>query len=97
MIGWDSRWGTMQKVWAAGSPSTGTYRPYGMDCSGFVDWVFYNMSGGSYIIGHGGALTRSIPIAKQLHGTKRSPVIWYSIRQIPMSALWAAGMKTETS
>ena len=28
VIGWDSRWGTMQKVWAAGSPSTGTYRPY---------------------------------------------------------------------
>lgn len=54
MLGWDSHWGTIQKVWAAGSPSTGTYRPYGMDCSGFVDWVFYNMSGGSYIIGHGG-------------------------------------------
>jgi len=54
VLGWDSRWGTIQKVWAAGSPSTGTYRPYGMDCSGFVDWVFYNMSGGSYVIGHGG-------------------------------------------
>lgn len=25
-----------------------------MDCSGFVDWVFYNQSGGSYIISHGG-------------------------------------------
>ena len=54
VIGWDSRWGTTQKVTAAGSPSTGTYRPYGMDCSGFVDWVFYNASGGEYIIGHGG-------------------------------------------
>ncbi len=54
VLGWDSRWGTIQKVWAAGSPSTGTYRPYGMDCSGFVDWVFYNMSGGNYVIGHGG-------------------------------------------
>ena len=54
VLGWDSRWGTIQKVWAAGSPSTGTYRPYGMDCSGFVDWTFYNMSGGSYVIGHGG-------------------------------------------
>lgn len=54
VIGWDSRWGTLQKVWAAGSPSTGTYRPYGLDCSGFVDWVFYNMSGGGYVIGHGG-------------------------------------------
>ena len=54
VLGWDARWGSIQKVWAAGSPSTGTYRPYGMDCSGFVDWTFYNMSGSSYVIGHGG-------------------------------------------
>lgn len=54
VIGWDSRWGTLQKVTAEDSPTTGTYRPYGMDCSGFADWVFYNASGGAYIIGHGG-------------------------------------------
>lgn len=54
VLGWDSRWGQLTKVWAAGSPSTGTYRPYGLDCSGFVDWVFYNVSGGSYVIGQGG-------------------------------------------
>ena len=54
VLGWDSRWGTPTEVWAAGSPSTGTVRPYGLDCSGFADWVFYNASGGSYIIGHGG-------------------------------------------
>ena len=54
MLGWDSRWGTTMQVTAAGSSSTGTYRPYGMDCSGFVDWVFYNATGGEYIIGHGG-------------------------------------------
>ncbi len=54
VLGWDSRWGTPTEVWAAGSPSTGTVRPYGLDCSGFVDWVFYNVSGGSYVIGHGG-------------------------------------------
>ncbi len=54
VLGWDPRWGTSTQVWAAGSPTTGTYRPYGMDCSGFVDWVFYNQSGGEYIIGHGG-------------------------------------------
>ena len=54
VLGWDSRWGTPKEVWAAGSPSTGTVRPYGLDCSGFVDWVFYNVSGGSYVIGHGG-------------------------------------------
>ena len=52
-LGWDSRWGTVQKVTADGSSSTGTYRPYGLDCSGFVDWVFYNATGGGYIIGHG--------------------------------------------
>lgn len=54
VLGWDSRWGTPKEVWAAGSPSTGTVRPYGLDCSGFVDWVFYNISGGTYVIGHGG-------------------------------------------
>ena len=54
VIGWDSRWGTLKKVWADGNSTTGTYRPFGLDCSGFADWVFYNISGGSYILGHGG-------------------------------------------
>ncbi len=54
VLGWDSRWGTIQRVWAEDSPTTGTYRPYGLDCSGFVDWVFYNATDGEYIIGHGG-------------------------------------------
>ena len=57
VIGWDTRWGELRQVTAAGSSTTGTYRPYGMDCSGFVDWVFYNQSGGSYVIGHGGGAT----------------------------------------
>ena len=54
VIGWDARWGELRQVTAAGSSTTGTYRPYGTDCSGFVDWVFYNATNGSYIIGHGG-------------------------------------------
>ena len=54
VLGWDSRWGTPMEVTAAGSSSSGTVRPFGLDCSGMVDWVFYNQSGGSYIIGHGG-------------------------------------------
>lgn len=53
-IGWNPLWGTTMRVTAAGSPTTGTYRPYGLDCSGFVDWAFYNASAGSYIMGHGG-------------------------------------------
>lgn len=57
VIGWDSRWGELRQVTAAGSSTTGTYRPYGLDCSGFVDWAFYNATGGSYIIGHGGGAT----------------------------------------
>ena len=57
VIGWDVRWGELRQVTAAGSSTTGTYRPYGLDCSGFVDWVFYNQSVGSYVIGHGGGAT----------------------------------------
>lgn len=57
VIGWDVRWGELRQVTAAGSSTTGTYRPYGLDCSGFVDWVFYNQSGGGYVIGHGGGAT----------------------------------------
>lgn len=51
-IGWDSHWGKPTRVTAAGSRTTGTIRPYGLDCSGFVDWVFNNSLG--YVIGHGG-------------------------------------------
>ena len=57
VIGWDVRWGELRQVTAAGSSTTGSYRPYGMDCSGFVDWVFYNATGGQYVIGHGGGAT----------------------------------------
>ena len=57
VLGWDARWGELRQVTAAGSSTTGTYRPYGLDCSGFVDWVFYNATGGQYIIGHGGGAT----------------------------------------
>ncbi len=54
VLGWDSRWGTPMKVIADDNPTAGKVRPFGLDCSGFVDWVFYNVSGGDYIIGHGG-------------------------------------------
>lgn len=51
VFGWDAQWGELRQVTAAGSSTTGTYRPYGLDCSGFVDWVFFNQSGGSYLCG----------------------------------------------
>ena len=53
-LGWDDRWGTPMEVTAAGSGSTGTVRPFGLDCSGFVDWSFYNATNGAYLPGRGG-------------------------------------------
>ena len=50
VLGWDDRWGELTEVTAEGSDSTGTEQPYGLDCSGFVDWAFYNASGGEYVI-----------------------------------------------
>ena len=54
VLGWDDRWGELTEVTAEGGDSTGTEQPYGLDCSGFVDWAFYNASGGAYVIGQGG-------------------------------------------
>ena len=54
VLGWDDRWGELTEVTAEGSETTGTEQPYGLDCSGFVDWAFYNASGGEYVIGRGG-------------------------------------------
>ena len=54
VLGWDDRWGELTEVTAEGSDSTGTEQPYGLDCSGFVDWAFYNASSGAYVIGQGG-------------------------------------------
>ena len=66
VIGWDSRWGQLMKVTAAGSSTTGTYRPYGLDCSGFVSWVFYNATGGEPVMTGSAAMQH----------TYCSPVSW---------------------
>ncbi len=68
VIGWDDRWGTLQKVWAEGHRTTGTYQAYGLDCSGFVDWAFYNASDGAYYPGHGGGT--------YMQRSQRTPVSW---------------------
>ena len=70
-IGWDSRWGQLTKVWAAGSSSTGTYRPFGLDCSGFVDWIFNNSQG--YIIGHGGGVIMQHRYCTNISQTEAQP------------------------
>ena len=57
-VGWDSRWGTPTRVTSKGSPTTGTTRPFGLDCSGYVIWCFIQAAGTADIvpaIGHGTA------------------------------------------
>ena len=52
-IGWDSEWGKLKTVSAEGSKTTGTKRPFGLDCSGFVTWSFINSGLNASSIGHG--------------------------------------------
>lgn len=42
VIGEDPSWGSVEKVSADGSRSSGTLRAYGLDCSGFVTWAVIN-------------------------------------------------------
>jgi len=54
VIGWDSRWGQLAKVTADGNSTTGTFRPFGLDCTGFIDWTLRNAglpSDGHWYIG----------------------------------------------
>jgi hypothetical protein len=50
--GWNEDWNKPRLVTAAGSSSTGTIRPFGLDCSGFTDWVYKTALGHSL---HSGA------------------------------------------
>ena len=43
--GWNEDWNTPRLVTSAGSSSTGTIRPYGLDCSGYTDWVYQTALG----------------------------------------------------
>lgn len=46
-LGPDPRWGMLKRVTSAGSGSTGTLRPYGLDCSGLVSWAAATAAGDS--------------------------------------------------
>mgnify|MGYP000150295595 FL=1 len=43
--GWNDEWNTPKVVTATGSSATGTILPYGLDCSGYTDWVFKTAMG----------------------------------------------------
>ncbi|KAB3527080.1 C40 family peptidase [Alkaliphilus serpentinus] len=75
-IGWDNRFGTDMEVTSPGSSSTGTIRPFGLDCSGFVTWVFVNVGlpaeSIESTIGHGTTaqwnVSTSIPTSAAMKG-----------------------------
>lgn len=70
-IGWDSRWGTPKKVTATGSNTTGMTIPYGLDCSGFVDWVFNNTFG--VVVGHGGGARSQYSYCRKISWAEAQP------------------------
>ena len=77
-IGWDSRWGTPKKVTATGSNTTGMTIPYGLDCSGFVDWVFNNTFG--VVVGHGGGARSQYSYCRKISWAEAQPgdLVFYS-------------------
>jgi cell wall-associated NlpC family hydrolase len=38
--GWNNEWNTPRVVTSIGSSTTGTLRPFGLDCTGYTDWVY---------------------------------------------------------
>ena len=70
-IGWDNRWGTPKKVTAAGSNTTGMTIPYGLDCSGFVDWEFNNTFG--VVVGHGGGARSQYSYCRKISWAEAQP------------------------
>ena len=60
--GWNDEWNTPKLVTSAGSSSTGTIRPFGLDCSGFTDWVYKTALGVSLHAGTYGQWDNSYAI-----------------------------------
>lgn len=53
--GWNIEWGKDVLVTSPGSETTGKYIPFGLDCSGYVDWVFKTAGIGNMLSGGGTA------------------------------------------
>lgn len=71
---WDDSWGEPRLVTSKGSQSTGTTRPFGLDCSGFVAWCYAQLG-----------LTADEVEAQVGHGTwtqwdKSEPIKWKELR-----------------
>ncbi len=62
--GWNSEWNTPKLVTADGSSTTGTIRPYGLDCSGFSHWTYNTALGVNITHGVSGQYANSTPITE---------------------------------
>lgn len=63
--GWNEKWNTPRLVTSNGASTSGTLRPYGLDCSGFTDWVFKTAMGISIRAGSSNQWSNSYPISKE--------------------------------
>lgn len=61
--GWNNDWGKPKKVTGSGSVTSGTIRPYGLDCSGFTDWVYKTALGRSIGTGSANQWSKSTEIS----------------------------------
>lgn len=62
--GWNEGWNTPKVVTAEGSSSTGTIRPYGLDCSGFTTWVYNTALGVNIGAGTSGQYPNTVAISE---------------------------------
>ncbi len=62
--GWNDEWNTPKKVTGSGSVTSGTIRPYGLDCSGFTDWTYKTVLGQSIGAGSANQWSKSTEIAE---------------------------------
>lgn len=63
--GWNDAWNTPRLVTAVGSSSTGTIRPYGLDCSGFTAWVYSTALGEDIGAGTSGQYGKTTAVEKK--------------------------------
>ena len=63
--GWNDEWNTPKLVTAAGSSSTGTIRPYGLDCSGFTAWTYSTALGVDIGAGTSGQYPKTSAVTKE--------------------------------
>ena len=62
--GWNEEWNTPKVVTAEGSSSTGTIRPYGLDCSGFTTLVYNTALGVNIGAGTSGQYPNTVAISE---------------------------------